>query len=188
MKAIFLSHIFLIIIIFLFSCNKSDNNLSPEFSDDSNSNNFGQEFQVVELPNNFIDPIHEDNFNLLQSKLTGTWFGTMKTPWVDPYHIVFKVDESGVYSCYNITNNGYTAFYYGTDQDSTIKTFILKDLLSDGSAEGEMIQLFTSHTTNVDIIKDLRFYNDYQNLSFSIWHGDIRNPMKVFLYRLSLEK
>ncbi len=174
---------FIQLVLFILSCNKSNESISPVFSED-NSNKQVTEYKVVDLPNNFFDPIHEENLNVVKSKIVGTWFGKVETPWTDPYHIVFKLTDSNVYSCYNITNNGYNAFYYGSDQDSSIKQFKIKNILSDGSAEGEMIQLFTSRTTNIDFIKDLRFYNDYRNLSFVIWHGSNRNPIKVYLYKL----
>ncbi len=177
----------LILLLLIFnSCETSDNAISPRSSESSRiSRDRPVVFKVVSLPENFVDPISAVNLNEIRTNLIGTWFGTVETPWTDPYHLVFKFNESNVYSGYNITNNGYAAFYYGTDADSSAKTMIFKDILADGSVEGEIKILHASGSTEIDDINDLRYYNSYQNLRFNIWHNKIYGPIQFSLFKIS---
>jgi hypothetical protein len=172
------------VLVFLGSCKDSN---SPSYSNDDNKIAENPEYTVIDLGHDFGPYIEISDLSEINQKLKGTWFGTVETPWIDPYHIVFKYYEGNIYSCYNITNNGIPGFYYGTDQDSSIKQIRMKNMLTDGSCEGEITILFGPCSSNIDQIKDLKFYNDYRNLTFSIWHHNVYGPLRVFLYKIAEE-
>ena len=168
-------------IIFLISC--KDKSTPVEFEEISRESYIAK---VVELSTDFTNQVEINTLDEVNEKLVGNWFGIVNTPWIDPYHIVFKYNISGNYSCYNITHaeDPYSGFYYGTDEDSSIKTIEFENILTNGSVEGDIVILYSTKTTNTFAIKDLRFYDSGKKVKFNLNSGNSVGDISVSLFKL----
>jgi hypothetical protein len=120
----------------------------------------------------------------IRNGMNGAWRGVVTTPWVAPYmaDVVFRAD--GTYSAYNLNpDNHLPALYYGTDEDSPLKTFKLDDLKANGEASGELTVLFHVGTTTVDEIRHLSLGPDGNTLSLEMWHFGTYGPVRLDLTR-----
>src|SRR4051812_43866674 len=65
----------------------------------------------------------------LRQAFVGSWAGKVSTPWGDPYAVTATFEANGHYSAHG---SGGPAFYYGTDDDSPSKTYVINNLLANG--------------------------------------------------------
>jgi hypothetical protein len=118
----------------------------------------------------------------------GRWRGTVTTPWVAPYEIEMELRADGTYSAHSIgqdDSSDYPALYYGTNEDSPLKTWSLDDVKANGDASGEIQVLFgVVYTTTVDEIRHLRLGADGTTLSFEMWHFGQYGPVRCELTRV----
>lgn len=168
--------------ILFFAC--SDNKNPTKSKEDNFESVSHIDYTVVELPDSFGTPIAISNLSEAYSNIKGIWFGTVTTPWIKPYHVILEFNDNNLYKSFNITNNGHPSFYYGVDGDTLNKEFVFKNILSDGSIEGNMEIVFSANDTRMDQITDLYFYNNYKDVKFDFWHGEF-GPVSFKLYRLN---
>ena len=72
--------------------------------------------------------------------IIGTWVGYADTPWVPPYMVQLSFHSDNTYSGTGLTEarGRHSAFYYGIDSDSPLKTYLLDDIL--GKASGSTME------------------------------------------------
>ena len=76
----------------------------------------------------------------VQASLPGRWEGLATTPWTTPYRVELTFREDGTYSahCTEFSNDCCTAFYYGSDLDSSLKRYRVGDATLSGNVFGEL--------------------------------------------------
>jgi hypothetical protein len=130
--------------------------------------------------------INEYNINIV-----GTWIGGVETPWTKPYNVEVTFYSTGIYSAHSLSQQKFgdqddfwgPAFYYGTDEDSNLKTYYLFDLYANGAALGNIAILFSSGGTTTDSLRFIKFFNSFNNMNFEVWHFDVYGPLKFNLTR-----
>lgn len=117
----------------------------------------------------------------------GKWQGTVTTPWVAPYPIEMELRADGTYSARMLSQvvGSSSALYYGTDEDSPMKTWSLDDVKANGDASGEIRIVFdVVYTTTQDEIRHLRLGGDGKTLAFDMWHFGQYGPVHLELTRV----
>jgi hypothetical protein len=118
-----------------------------------------------------------------QNLMVGKWQGIVTTPWVAPYKVKMEFFNNGQYSAKNIDSViKLPALYYGTDKDSTIKTYEVISLDARG-ANGRIVVLFEQGTKTIDDLKAINLSNNNDSLKFELWHSGIYGPVKYRLGR-----
>jgi len=127
------------------------------------------------------------------SSMAGYWYGTVKTPWVDPYRVELIVLSSGQYSCHQISNNVHLpCLYYGSDHESPNKQITLNRTVDNKYYEGT-IKIFWDHdtygtTTNGEITNLIvdkyslafTFNNILNNKRYGPIYFDLKKLDKIF--------
>lgn len=140
--------------------------------------------------------------------IVGEWKGAVVTPWIAPYGIemVFRADgnyssrglgpispdspsllaepapvDTGVPDSTGPATWISPGLYYGSDEDSPLKTYNLDDVDASGNASGEIVVYFAP-TTTVDELRHVRLSEDKTRLSFDLWHLG-HGPIKVEMVR-----
>jgi hypothetical protein len=80
----------------------------------------------------------EVKFAAVVSGIVGSWHGVVTTPWTPPYEVIARFDGDGHYSasCVYSSDVCCIAFYYGTDEDTPIKTYTIDDATLSGNVTG----------------------------------------------------
>jgi hypothetical protein len=80
----------------------------------------------------------EERFAYVQGGIVGSWRGVVTTPWTVPYEIDATFDDEGHYSarCVHRSNDCCVAFYYGTDDDTELKRYLIDDATLSGRITG----------------------------------------------------
>ena len=117
--------------------------------------------------------------------VVGNWTGTVTTPWKPVYSIDMTLFADGHYATHCVPGSpaDCAALYYGTDEDSPVKTYHLSSVLTDGTLSGTLTMLFSVGTTTVDDLNQLTLSNDGSALSFQIWHLKTAGPISLALTR-----
>lgn len=105
--------------------------------------------------------------------MVGTWRGTDMNPWTDPYEVQITFEADGHYS-------GHCAqpmcpdpvFYYGTDSDSPLKTYALRDIRADGIGAGIISIFFDAGTVNQGTLDTVSLSDDGQQLHIEFWNRE----------------
>lgn len=133
-----------------------------------------------------------------QANMVGTWIGNAQSPWVSPYNVKITIYDTMHYSAQSISHF-YTysgiyqeysqwwgpAFYYGTDEDSEVKTLDIYEIHDNGKAAADIVILFDIGTTNVDSLNQISMSDDFNHLQFDFWHHDTYGPITYNLTRLT---
>lgn len=122
------------------------------------------------------------------NKLVGKWIGHVSNPWTEPYNIQIEIFENGNYSARTLSSgnsNGYfnPAFYWGKDDNSDLKKIEIDYLSATGMANGSIIIFFDPTNTHTGSLKNVSFYNGFNNLKFEFWRGSL-GPLTYNLTRL----
>jgi hypothetical protein len=130
-------------------------------------------------------------FEQIGNNIQGQWVGHVITKWVEPYNVDFNFNADGSYTAHALSPTNHfggiseywaPALYYGTDDDSPIKTFDIYDQTADGRGVADIVILFHVGTTNVDELKHISFSNEAHNyLEFELWHHGQYGPVEVKL-------
>ena len=137
---------------------------------------------VIFIVNCSYKSIPETNLEIIQEKIIGQWEGNVTTPWVDTYSVEIEFRENGTYSAHN-TSSSYPAFYYGTDDESNLKTYYIYDLYTSGEAVGSITIFFDVANTTIDKLDFVSFSNNYNSLTFEFWHNAVYGPIEFNLVR-----
>ncbi len=107
----------------------------------------------------------------LRAAMVGSWRGMTSTPWTAPYTTEVTFSADGHYRAHTVGGSG-PAFYYGTDDDSPQKTYLLDNLLANGDGSGEIEILFFAGTpTNRGLLEHVRACHNRggDRLDFEFW-------------------
>ena len=142
---------------------------------------------------NYVPDIYMDSLDLTTYKemITGKWIGHVTTPWTGPYNVQIEFFANGNYSAHSLSGYKYPggdetffpAFYYGTDNDSELKTIDINDLYANGKAKGDIVIYFDPNT-NTGSLEHISFSNDFNNLQFEFWHQNQYGPLTYYLTRI----
>lgn len=128
---------------------------------------------------------HGSHLAQIRKGMNGSWVGMVTTPWVQPYPVAVEFREDGTYSARNLeTGNGQPALYYGTDEDSPFKTFLLDSVKSNGDATGEITVYFDVGTSVADEMRHVRLGPGGRTLSLEMWHFGSYGPVRLDLTRM----
>jgi len=124
-------------------------------------------------------------FQRIRDGMVGTWMGKQSNPWTAPYQVRLTFTSDGHYSGHCAqTTCPEPVFYYGSDDDTPLKTYQLVDLHQDGTAYGRIVVYFAPNDTNSNVIDEVFVTLDGQHLTFQFWHGDY-GPLVFDLMRVS---
>lgn len=127
-------------------------------------------------------PVEQTDLEIIQEKIIGSWVGTVSTPWTESYGVNIEFKADGTYSAQS-SSSTYPAFYYGTDDDSELKTYDIYDQYDTGECVGTITVLFDVGTTNVSKLDFISFSEGYNNLTFEYWHRSEYGPVVFELTR-----
>jgi hypothetical protein len=99
-------------------------------------------------------------FDAARAGIPGRWEGLATTPWITPYRVELTFRADGTYSgrCAEFSNDCCRAFYYGTDEESPLKTYSVEDATLSGNVIGVVAIVF-------DHFGELRVSNQAGDLS-----------------------
>ncbi len=116
----------------------------------------------------------------LQGRIVGSWTGTVATPWVGSYRVSIAF-RNGTYSARALSGSN-PALYWGSDTDSPLKTYAIRDVAADGMASGDIVLYWDAgKSTLVHQLTDIAFQGD--RLLFRIWHPGASGPISFDLTR-----
>jgi hypothetical protein len=102
--------------------------------------------------------------------MVGTWVGQVTTPTTAPYKVRIVFGPDGHYSGHCAQAScPEPVFYYGSDDDSPLKTYLLVDLHSNGSALGHIVIFFGPGNVQTGDLDALTLSPDGKNLKFQFW-------------------
>lgn len=107
--------------------------------------------------------------------IVGKWEGVATTPWIPPYTVEIEFFADGHYSA-KCTDGTAVALYYGTDDDSPLKTYAINTVNEEGAA-GEIEVLFdVTFTTTTDQLRRIKF-SGTDSLHFEKYHLSVGDPV-----------
>lgn len=128
------------------------------------------------------------NLGELELSILGEWRGCVSTPWMPKYLISILFKEDGTYSSTllkhppNITPG--SALYYGTDKDSSEKTFAITGFDTNiNTGMGNLVVYFDTGTKVTQGLPDIKVMGN--KLSFSYYHFNQYGPLKFELVRVN---
>jgi hypothetical protein len=120
----------------------------------------------------------------LRRGIVGTWSGVQTNPWFPSCPTTFVFEASGHYSAHS-PGDSCIVLYYGSNDDSPEKTYLLDDVLADGDGHGTIVFWFGAGDANMGEIRHLSLSADENELSFEVWNGQY-GPIVFTLKRVSL--
>ena len=120
----------------------------------------------------------------LTSGMVGTWHGCVTTPWTITYGIDITFRADGTYSATSgevLDGQTMTALYYGTDDDSPLKTWWINDIQASNKGVGEINVVFDPTGVVRDELRNVKVMGD--QLEFELFHLGQYGPVLVQLYR-----
>ena len=112
-------------------------------------------------------------FLRIRDGMVGTWMGKQSNPWIASYQVRITFTSDGRYSGHCAQASCPSAvFYYGSDEDTSLKTYNLIDLHQDGTAYGRIALYFGLNNANSEILDEVFVSLDGQHLTFQFWNGD----------------
>jgi hypothetical protein len=115
--------------------------------------------------------------------IVGTWEGCVTTPWVPAYWVTMTFRAEGTYSATStevLDDQAMIALYYGSNDDSPLKRYVLNDFQDNRQAIGDIDLVFGDSA----IRDDLRHVTLMGNqLSFELFHRGTYGPVTFQLHR-----
>ncbi len=112
--------------------------------------------------------------------IVGSWHGVVSTPWTSPYEVSVTFRADGTYSarCAWSSNVCCLAFYYGTDDDTSLKRYRIDTVNSSQEVSGPIDIIYGSK--DVDYypsgyqgnIRNLRLSPDESRMQFEFLYGE----------------
>jgi hypothetical protein len=132
---------------------------------------------------NYLTNLTWEEYN---NYIIGDWFGYTTNPWRTDYNVYLKINPNGNYQTVTSSQDEYCqftpVFYYGTNEDSPLRTLELYDILPSGYANG-YIDIYFDGTSNNVVTDELRFikFIDDETLYLEMWHLNQYGPLKFYL-------
>jgi hypothetical protein len=128
--------------------------------------------QTCNRAGTFYPCVCNSELRRIQAGMVGTWIGTNSNPWTSPYQVRIAFGADGSYSghCAQGTCPA-PVFYYGIDDDSPAKTYLLQSLNADDSAGGTIQITFDVAGANAGpgSLEEVFVSADGQHLNFEFW-------------------
>lgn len=126
------------------------------------------------------------------SGIVGNWHGVVQTPWVPDYEVTLTFRADGTYSgqCLWSSNVCCRAFYYGTDDDSSLKRYTLDTINTEKAVSGTIDIIFGGRGVPYyesgyqGYLRSVRLNADASRLQFDFWYSDTYGPLKFDLERV----
>jgi hypothetical protein len=127
------------------------------------------------------------NFERVRAGMVGTWLGLDSNPWTAAYQVKITFGSDGSYSAHCAQAScPAPVFYYGTDDDSSLKQYRLRAINADGTVDGQIVIVFGPNNVNTGAIESMTLSDDGQVLHFEFWAtwGGRYGPITLDLKRI----
>lgn len=124
----------------------------------------------------------QQQLSRLRQGMVGTWTGMQTNPWDSGCATTITFEANGNYSAHS-PDEECTVFYYGSNEDSSEKTYLLNDVLPTAEGQGEIVFWFNPGNTNAGHIRHLELSPDDTELKFEAWKADF-GPLVFTLKRV----
>jgi hypothetical protein len=119
----------------------------------------------------------------LRRGIVGTWSGMQTNPWNSGCETKIQFEASGHYSAHS-PGDSCIVFYYGSNDDSPEKTYLLDDVLATGEGQGEIAFWFSPGNVNPGELRHVFLSDDENLLRFEAWKTGY-GPLVFTLKRVS---
>jgi len=119
----------------------------------------------------------------LRRGMVGMWTGMQTNPWLSSCSTTITFEANGHYSAHS-PGDACVVFYYGSNDDSPEKTYLLNDVLPTAEGKGEIVFWFNPGNTNLGEIRHLVLSDDENQLRFEAWKTGY-GPLVFTLKRVS---
>ncbi len=127
-----------------------------------------------------------EGFEEVLEGFVGEWQGCVTTPWTNPFEVTVTFNEDGSYSAKRLDTDDpeqvRSAFYYGSDDDSTLKQYEIETFQDNGKARGNITIYFDPTSTNEGDLRDIELTGN--TLRFEFWHRYSYGPLVYNLVRV----
>ncbi|HEY4184498.1 MAG TPA: hypothetical protein VGP07_05480 [Polyangia bacterium] len=125
--------------------------------------------------------------------MPGDWRGFVTTPWIPTYEVRLSFTANGGYAarCTWSSNMCCVAFYYGTDDDSALKTYTIDSITTAGKVGGTIDIIFGTALAGYyesgyqGVLKNVVLDATGNRLRFDFWNGGEYGPVQFDLQRLT---
>jgi hypothetical protein len=104
----------------------------------------------------------------LRRGIVGTWVGMQTNPWNAGCPTTITFEANGHYSAHS-PGESCVVFYYGSNEDSREKIYLLNDVLPTAEGEGEIAFWFGPGSTNPGELRHVFLSEDELELRFEAW-------------------
>ena len=104
---------------------------------------------------------------LLRRAIIGTWTGFQENIWSSSPCPVTMVFGPSVYTGHS-PGEACVVLYWGVNDDSPRKTYLLDDVKSGGEGMGNIIVFFGPETANIATLQNVVFSSDLNQLKFQV--------------------
>jgi hypothetical protein len=138
------------------------------------------------------DATLEDVLSGAMTGMVGSWHGVVTTPWVSPYEVTVSFRADGTYSgqCVWQSNVCCEAFYYGTDDDSSLKRYALDTINTSKAVSGTIDIIYGGRGVAYyesgyqGYLRNLRLNAGASRMQFEFWYGTDYGPLVFDLERV----
>ena len=119
------------------------------------------------------DEITASSYEDLTAGIVGTWRGCVSTPWTPMYEVTFTFNEDGTYSAVTdevLDGSRMIALYYGSDEDSPLKTYAITDFQASRLGVGQIDIYFFQKSIVRGSLRNVRLMGD--QLEFEVFNRD----------------
>jgi hypothetical protein len=119
------------------------------------------------------DEITASSYEDLTAGIVGTWRGCVSTPWTPMYEVTFTFNADGTYSAMTdevLDGSRMIALYYGSDEDSPLKTYAITDLQASRLGVGQIDIYFFQKSVVRGSLRNVRLMGD--RLEFEVFNRD----------------
>jgi hypothetical protein len=120
----------------------------------------------------------------LRAGVVGTWIGTETSPWGNgtPCPTTIRFGADGNYSAHS-PGESCIVFYYGSNDDSPVKTYLIDNVTAASEGTGEIVFFFSPTDTNPGTLRHIVLSADGNHLAFEAWKGGY-GPLRFSLTRV----
>jgi len=117
--------------------------------------------------------ITASSYEELTAGIVGTWRGCVSTPWTPMYEVTFTFNADGTYSAMTdevLDGSRMIALYYGSDEDSPLKTYAITDLQASRLGVGQIDLYFFQESVVRGSLRNVRLMGD--RLEFEVFNRE----------------
>jgi hypothetical protein len=115
-------------------------------------------------------PWEVQQLDRIRGGVFGTWAGTQTNPWSDPCPVTISFGTTS-YSAHS-PGDACTVFYWGVNDDSPEKTYLIDDVTASAEGTGEIAIYFAPGDTNRGVLEHIALSADNQQLTFQALKDD----------------